>query len=124
MVNVKPDIATALSTDSSLIALVPKVSMFDGSAVFKSTPSYPYIKYEELANIEGLQADDEELESEVTFRFHVWHTASTSTIAGHINRIVKSIGFTRNYARDQDEVLETGQVIKHKILSYSGNFTV
>ena len=123
MVNAKPAIATALSTDTTLIALIPKVRMFDGIATFSAAPVYPYLTYEELANIEALHADDVECESEVTFRIHIWGTASTSTIAGHVDRIMKSIEFGRNYSMDQDEILDTGQIIKHKIMSYSDTFT-
>ena len=123
MYNAKPLIATALSTDASLIALIPKIRMFDGVANFASSPIYPYLTYDEIGNTEALHSDDEEAESEVSFRIHLWGTASLSTIAGHINRIMHSIEFGRNYSRDQDEVLDTGQIIKHKIMSYSGTFT-
>ena len=97
--------------------------MFDGIAAFTASPIYPYLTYEELTNIEALHSDDDETESEVTFRVHIWGTASTSIIAGHIDRIMKSISFGRNYAQDQDEQLETGQIIKHKIMSYSNTYS-
>jgi hypothetical protein len=119
VVNAKPTIATALSTDNQLIALIPKARMFDGIATFDYTPIYPYLTYEELANIESVHADDEEIASEVTFRIHIFGTSSLSTIAGHVNRIMHSINFGRNYAQDQDEVLETGEKIKHKIMSFT-----
>ena len=123
MVNAKPTIATALSTDVLLIATIPKVRMFDGIADFASSPVYPYLTYEEIANIEALHADDEEEESEVTFRIPLWGTTSLSTLAGHVDRIMKLIGFGRNNSNDQDEKLETGQTIKHKIMSYSNIFS-
>jgi len=122
--NPKTAVATALSTDSALIALIPKVRMFDGIAKFTGEPgSAPYLTYEELANIPGMEADDETIEDEITIRVHLWGTASLSTIAGHVNRIMVAAGYTRNYSMDQDEQLDTGQIIKHKIASYSGNFT-
>lgn len=124
MVNAKPIVTTALSTDASLIALIPKVRMFDGTAVFKDAPVYPYITYEELANIEGHHADDDEIASEVTFRINIFGMTSVSTIAGHINRIMKAIDFNRNYAQDQDETLDTGVVIKHKIMSFTSLITI
>lgn len=123
MVNAKPTIATALSTDASLIALIPKTRMFDGIATFSSAPVYPYLTYEEISNTEALHADDEEIESEVTFRIHIWGNASLSIIAGHVERVMKSIVFGRNYSRDQDETLETGIIIKHKIMSYSSTIS-
>ena len=123
MLNAKPLVAIALSTDNDLIALIPKIRMFDGIASFPSAPIYPYLTYEEIANIESLHADDEEIESEVTFRIHLWGTASLSIAAGHVDGVMKSINFGRNYSMDQDEQLETGQIIKHKIMSYSGTFT-
>jgi hypothetical protein len=122
MYNGKPTVATALSTDASLIALIPKVRMFDGSADFSAAPVYPYLTYEEIGNSESLRADDDEVESEVTFRIHLWGQASLSTIAGHVNRIMQALGYGRNYSQDQDEALDTG-IIKHKIMSFSGTFT-
>lgn len=124
MHNGKPALATALSTDASLIALIPKVRMFDGIANFGSAPtSYPYLTYSELLNMEALHADDDELESEVTFRIHLWGTDILSTIAGHVNRVMQALGYGRNYSMDQDEKLESGQTIKHKIMSFTGIFT-
>jgi hypothetical protein len=122
--NAKPLVASALSTDAALIALIPKVQMFDGSAKFKEAPIYPYLTYEEIGNIEGLHSDDEEVESEVTFKIHLWGPDSLSTIAGHVNRVMKSQGFGRNYSYDQDETLDTGQVIKHKIMSYTNTYAL
>jgi hypothetical protein len=124
--NPKIAVATALSTDVSLIALIPKVRMFDGIASFTGEPgSAPYLTYEEIANIEALRADDETVEDEVTIRVHIWRhgVASLSIIASHVNRIMQASGYTRNYSQDQDEQLETGVIVKHKILSFSGTFT-
>jgi len=123
MYNGKPIISTALSTDGSLIALIPKVRMFDGIANFKGEAIFPYLTYEELTNNIGLTADDDEVESEVTFRIHLWGTSSLSTLAGHINRIMTAIGYTRNFSMDNNELNDDGQAIKHKILSFSGTFT-
>lgn len=97
--------------------------MFDGVASFAGAPIYPYITYDEIFNGEALHADDQELESELTFRVHVWGTASLSTIAGNINRIMHGIEFGRNYSMDQDEILDVGTVVKHKIMSFTGTFT-
>jgi len=122
--NAKPHIASALTNDAQLVALVPVANMFDGIAVFTGAPPYPYITFEELANTEDLHADDLEAESAVTFRVHVWHEASTSAIASHLNRIMHAIDFGRNYAFDQDEKLDNGQIIRHKVMSFTGVFTV
>jgi len=123
MVNAKPLVASALSTDAALIAIVPKVRMFDGIAAFTTAPVYPYLTYEEIFNGEALHADNDEVESEVSFRIHLWGTSSLSILAGHVNRLMHGIDLGRNYSMDQDELLDTGQVVKHKIMSYSGTFT-
>ena len=123
MYNAKPLIATALSTDASLIVLIPAVRMFDGVATFAGAPVYPYLTYEELAVIDSLQADDETVEEEVTFRIHLWGTTSLSVLAGYVDRIIKAAYFTKNYSGDQDEMLEVGTIVKHKIMSYSGTFS-
>jgi len=128
MYNGKPTVAAALSTDTALIAKIPKVRMFSGIADFEGKPVYPYLTYEELANGEALHADDEEVESEVTFRIHLWgtnesnKTADMSTMAGHVNRIMHAIEYGRNYSQDSDEQLDSGLIIRHKIMSFSGTF--
>jgi hypothetical protein len=123
MYNGKPIIFTALSTDASLIALIPKIRMFDGVATFASAPIYPYLTFFELINMPSLFGDDEELESEIAIRLDIWGTASLSVIAGHVDRILKTINFGRNYSIDNDEVLDTGISIRHKSMSFSGIFT-
>ena len=123
MVNQKPAIATALSTDTALIVLIPKTRMFSSVASFATTPTYPYLTFFELMNLSALQADDDEVESEVTVRVDLWGTASLSVIASHVDRIMKTIEFGRNYAMDNDEVMDTGELIRHKSLSFSGTFT-
>ena len=123
MVNQKPAIATALSTDTALIALIPKVRMFSSVAAFTTTPEYPYLTFFVLADSPALQADDEEIESLITVRLDLWGTASLSIIASHVDRIMKTIEFGRNYSMDSDEILETGERIFHKSMSFSGTFT-
>ena len=123
MVNVKPAIATALSTDTALITLIPKTQMFSSIAAFTTTPAYPYLTFFELANSPALQADDDEIESLITVRVDLWGGASLSTIAGHVDRIMKTIMFGRNYSIDSDEILDTGEKIFHKSMSFSGTFT-
>ena len=123
MVNQKQAIATALSTDTALIALIPKVRMFSSVAAFTTTPEYPYLTFFVLADSPALQADDEEIESLITVRLDLWGTASLSVIASHVDRIMKTIEFGRNYSMDSDEILETGERIFHKSMSFSGTFT-
>lgn len=121
--NAKPTIAIALSTDTALIALIPKSRMFSSVAAFTTTPAYPYLTFFELANMPALQADDTECESEVTVRVDIWGTSSLSVIASHVDRVMKSIEFGRNYAIDNDEVTDLGVTVYHKSMSFSGTFT-
>ena len=123
MYNGKIAIATALSTDTALIALIPKARMFSSVAAFATTPTYPYLTFFVLANSPSMFADDSEEESSITIRVDLWGTASLSVIMGHVDRILKTIGYGRNYAMDNDEVLDTGERVFHKSLSFSGTFT-
>jgi hypothetical protein len=123
MYNPKTAIATALSTDSALIALIPKARMASSVAAFTGTPEYPYLTFFEMANQPALVADDDEAESEISVRVDIWGKATLSTIASHVDRIMKANGYTRNYSMDNDEVLETGERIYHKSMSFSGTFT-
>jgi hypothetical protein len=97
--------------------------MFNGVATFSGAPPYPYLVITEIMNQPGLVADDSEIESTITVRVDIFGTATLSTIAGHVDRIMKAIGYTRNFAADTDEILDTGEKIFHKTLSFSGNFT-
>ena len=74
-------------------------------------------------NAPALFSDDDETESEITIRMDIWGTASLSIIAGHVDRVLKTIGFGRNWANDSDEILDDGTRIYHKSLSFSGTFT-
>ena len=106
-----------------MIALIPKIRMFSSIAAFTTTPTYPYLTFFVLADSPGMFADDDEIESEITIRVDLWGTASLSVIMGHVDRILKAIGYGRNYAMDNDEVLDTGERVFHKSLSFSGTFT-
>ena len=97
--------------------------MFSSIAAFTTTPAYPYLTFFELANNPSMFADDSEEESEITIRLDIWGVASLSVIASHVDRILKTVGFGRNYCIDNDEILDTGQAIYHKSMSFSGTFT-
>ena len=119
----KAAVFAALTGDASLIALIPADRIFNGSADFSGDPVFPYLTFDELNNGEGQSADNDEIESEVTFRINVFGTASLTTIAGHIDRIMKALGYGRNYKQEQDEALNESTIVKHAIMSYTGNFT-
>jgi len=119
----KEAVFSALTGDASLIALIPAEWIFPGSADFSGDTVFPYLTFDELNNSEGLHADDEETESEVTFRVNIFGKASLTTITGHIDRIMKAIGYGRNYKQEQDEALNETTIVKHAIMSYTGNFT-
>jgi len=123
LVNQKPAIATALSTDGELIALIPKTRMFSSVAAFSGTPIHPYLTFVEIMNMPEMFSDDEETESSITVRIDLWNTSSLSVIASHVDRIMKSIGFGRNWSIDNDEMLDDGTRIFHKSMSFSGTFT-
>lgn len=119
MVNAKPIIARALAKNQKLTALVPATRIFCGVAEFKGTPEYPFITYEEVANVPSQHFDDLETFSEVVFKVHIWHRESTSAIADIICNSLVNAGFKRRYASDLDDFDNMGNIVRHKVMSFT-----
>lgn len=109
MINIKPDVVTALKTDAILAGLV-------GDRIYFYYPpveaAYPCISYYELDNRPALYGDNQELASEITFVIDIWAKASTTAIADAVNRIMTGLGFVREFAGDLYEQ-DTGVFHKH-----------
>lgn len=112
MLNVKPTLYSAFSTDAMLPGMVPggfhPIKNSDGGI-------YPAVVYSEISNVPALNADGEEQYSKVTVQISILTDGtSTSAIAERINIIMLSLGFARQFSGD----LIDGK-ISMKILRYT-----
>ena len=112
MLNVKPTVYNALSTDTALVALAT------GGIFADKNPdggTYPAITYSEISNVPALSADNTEDISRVTIQVSVMtDSGSTSAIAERVNVIMLGLGFCRQFAGD----IVDGD-IKIKVLRYT-----
>ena len=99
MLNVKPTVYTALSTDTALVALVTGGIFADRNP---DGGTYPAITYSEISNVPALNADDTEDMSRVTIQISVMtDSGSTSAIAERVDEIMTlALGFNRQFSGD------------------------
>lgn len=115
MIDLGPNIYTALTTDSTLSNLI-------GGRVFFFHPKdftiLPCISYREQSNVADFFIDDTEVGSEIYFAIDVWSKKDPAAIAKEADRIMKSIGFNRVSCSVLHEN-DTG--IYHKAMLYRTN---
>ena len=99
MLNVKPTVYTALSTDTALVALVTGGIFADRNP---DGGTYPCIVYTEISNVPALNADNVEDISRVTIQISVMtDSGSTSAIAERVDEIMTlALGFSRQFSGD------------------------
>ena len=97
MLNVKPTVYTALSTDTTLKNVGEQAAFLltgipDGG-------TYPALTYSEISNVPALNADNAEEISRSTIQISVLTDgASTSAIAERVNVLMLGLGFMRQFA--------------------------
>lgn len=110
MINLKPDVVSALKNDATLTGLLggPRIYF----QVAPNPDEFPRITYYEQDNRPALYGDTQELGSEITFVVDIWAKASTTAIADAVNRVMVGLGFVREFAGDLYEQ-DTGVFHKH-----------
>jgi hypothetical protein len=126
MINMKPQVLTALKTDSQLISLLGGIvtiknktyqRIYQIKAPFAE--EFPRITFFEYDNVPSGFADDNEIDCEVFIQIDVWcKGTSTSDIAKEVDIVMKSIGFQRIGAQDLYEDDIDTQIF-HKAMRYS-----
>ena len=117
MINIKPDILSALQNDSGLFSLLGNTAIYQLKA--PSAREFPRITFYEYSNIGLLYADDTETESEISVQIDVFcMNGATTAISIAVDRIMKSIGFFRISSNDLYEDLDDLQIY-HKAMRYS-----
>lgn len=109
MLNVKPDVLSALKTIEEL------------KDVFISFPDdftkLPCASYYEALNSIAEDADDDEYLSEIIFVIDIWGETSsiTSALAIKVDAAMKTISFRREFSADIDDSQSS---IRHKSMRY------
>jgi len=113
MINVKPEVLTALEGNSDLNTLLGGPYIYQLKA---PEGLDKYITLFELTNFDSAWADDTALLAEVHLQVDVWvKEASTSAIAAEVDKTMKVLGFKRTGSAD---LYEEDTKIFHKALRY------
>ena len=116
MINIKPNVLSALKNDSALILLLGGQRIYQLKA--PNANEFPRIMFFEYSNVGNLYADDTEQLAEIYIQVDVFcKSSSTSDIAIAVDRIMTSIGFFRVSSSDLYEDLEDTQIY-HKAMRY------
>lgn len=104
MINIKSVIVSALKNDALLISLLEDEQRIYHTGSVQEA-KLPCVTYFELDNDVLEKGDETELASKVTYQFDIWQKSgsSTSEIALAVDRIMTSLGGTRERAPDSDE---------------------
>lgn len=101
MINLRPTIYQALSTNQTILSLL------GGEHIYYMTAPYadelPRITYFEYLNIDNSFAENQPIASNIGFQLDIWSTGDTSAIAMAVDDAMKGIGFSRTYAIEEYE---------------------
>lgn len=116
MINLKPEVYSALVNNQALVSLLggPRVYQM----VAPNADEFPRITFFELTNFDSAFADDQAFVTEIHIQIDIWNKGSTSAIAAEVDRTMKSIGFKREASAD---LYEEDTKIFHKAMRYSTN---
>lgn len=112
MLNVKPIVYSALSTDAALPGLLPGGIH---SNVNDNAGKYPALVYDEISNVPIVFADSEEQYSRSTMQISILTNGTSSdNIAERVNKVMLENGFMRQFSGD----ITNGKT-KIKVLRYT-----
>lgn len=114
MISLKGAITTALISDSVLVTLLGGEFAYPVPAPDAS--QFPRITFFEVVNIDADSADDEVYSSRLIYQVDVWAKSNPDPIAREVDRIMKSIGFSRSGGAD---LYEQETQVHHKALRFS-----
>jgi len=113
MINVKPEVLTALEGNADLLALLGGPHIYQLKAPEGLSK---YITLFELTNFDSAWADGTAFTAEIHLQMDVWvKGASTSPIAAEVDKTMKALGFKRTGSAD---LYEDDTKIFHKALRY------
>lgn len=121
MINIKPDVVTALENDQTLVGLLggPRIYLLNAP----DAKEFPRITYYEANNAEYPYADELEAITEVLLVVDIWNKTSsdgtndgsTSAIAQAVDNVMATQGFYREFSTD---LYEDDTLVYHKSMRY------
>lgn len=119
MINLIPIVLQALESNPALVSLIGYDR--DGSArIYQLAAPYaddfPRITFFEMINFDSDFADDEAIESRISFQIDIWSKESTMPIAKEVDRTMKELGFRRTSTAD---LYEDDVKVYHKGMRYT-----
>ncbi len=114
MINLKPQIKSALESNAQLTTLLGGPRIYQIKA--PNADEFPRITFFEFDNFGSLFADDTEASSEIHIQIDIWSKGSTSAIADEVNKTMKSLDFARTGTAD---LFEEDTKVFHKAMRYS-----
>jgi len=111
MIDIKPVILSALENDAKIVEQLGGLNIYQ-----LTTPKqYPSITFFEYDNIDSNYADDEATASRFYIQIDVWDKRPRDDIAIEVNRVMKSLGFSRASSID---LFEADTAICHKAMRF------
>jgi len=106
MIDLSPNIIQALQLDSE-IALKVGLDPDGNTRIYQRNipypDMYPQITFFEIANFDSAYADDEAVESMVSFQVSIWTREADAALISAVDRSIKAIGFRRTSTYDDYE---------------------
>jgi hypothetical protein len=113
MITMKSVIRTALINDVALVKLLGGQRVYAIRA--PNAEEYPRITYFEMTNFDANHADDQAYSSRMVYQIDVWSKNNPDPIAIEVDRVMKSISFSRAGAAD---LYEDDVQVYHRALRY------
>lgn len=113
MITMKSAIKTALTSDTTL------TEKLGGSRVYAvkapNADEYPRITFFEITNFDANYADDAAYSSRMVYQMDIWSKENPDPVAVEVDRVMKSIGFSRAGGAD---FYEDDTQVFHRALRY------
>lgn len=119
MIDLSPLVLSTLEASAAIVAIVGRDA--DGNIrIYEHTTPYsedfPRITFFEMTNFDSSFADDEDIESRISYQVDIWSKGATATLANEVDLAMKTAGFARTSSID---LYEDDVQVYHKGLRYT-----
>lgn len=113
MITMKSAIRTALINEDALVKLLGGQRVYAVRA--PDANEYPRITFFEITNFDANYADDAAYSSRMVYQMDIWSKENPDPVAVEVDRVMKSIGFSRAGGAD---FYEDDTQVFHRALRY------